>query len=301
MNEINVIFNKKMSLLKLLMNFCFFLSTIKTMIRNTVLLISLLISFSSTALKPDSTYLSHPDSIGLNSETYRVLTPDNLELNVWKLIPTKKTNNNTTIILAYGDSGNMSYWLNHAAMLNQRGFTVIMFDYRGFGESSPFEMNQDQLYYDAFTDDLKSIIKWTKINSKNKKIGLWGLSMGTIISSLALQSETVDFFIGEGFVLDPSVLKQKIFDFKNRDIILPKSAATYKQSIKLITTPMLLFSGSLDQFTTTSDSETIVNQKSNRKLIEYSGNHLQGFQSMTKFFFGDQYIIAMEKFIKKIK
>ena len=125
--------------------------------------------------------------------------------------------------------------------------------------------------------------------------------MGTIMSSLAIQSENVDFFVGEGFVFDPFAIKQKLFDFKNRDFKLPESAATYKESISSITIPMLLFSGSVDQFTTTSDSEIVVSQNSNRKLIEYNGNHLQGFQTMTKSFFGDQYIIAIEKFIKKIK
>lgn len=271
------------------------------MIRNTLLLITLLTCFSSVALKPDSTYHSHPDSIGLINEVYRVLTPDSLELNVWKLLPTEKDNNNTTIILAYGDSGNMSHWLNHAAMLNQRGFTVVMFDYRGFGASSPFEINADQLYYDEFVIDLISVINWSKENAENEKIGVWGLSMGTIMSSIALHSESIDFFVGEGFVFDPLEVKQKLLEFKGRSFVLPKSATTYKDSIASITTPMLLFSGSMDQFTTSADGRIVVNQNPNRKLIEYNGNHLQGFQSMTKSFFGDQYIIAMEEFIKKIK
>lgn len=271
------------------------------MIRNTILLIALLIGFSSFALKPDSTYHSHPDSIGLINESYRIMTPDSLELNIWKLIPDQKHDNHTTILLAYGDSGNMSYWLNHAAMLNQRGFTVVMFDYRGFGESSAFEMNADQLYYDVFTDDLITVIKWCKENAHNEKLGLWGLSMGTIMSSIAMQTETVDFFVGEGFVSDPVEIQQKLLEFKGRNFVLPESAANYKESLRSITTPMLLFSGTLDQFTTSPDSEKVVAQNSNRELIKYDGNHLQGFQSMTKSFFGDQYIFSIEKFIKKIK
>ena len=63
------------------------------------------------ALKPDSLYQMTPDSLKLKYESLKITTPDSLNLQVWKIIPELKVKNNSTIILAYGDSGNMSYWL----------------------------------------------------------------------------------------------------------------------------------------------------------------------------------------------
>lgn len=97
------------------------------------------------ALKPDSLYQMTPDSLKLKYESLKITTPDSLNLKVWKIIPELKVKNNSTIILAYGDSGNMSYWLHQAAILSQKGFAVILFDYRGFGESSSFKMNPNQV------------------------------------------------------------------------------------------------------------------------------------------------------------
>lgn len=265
----------------------------------TTLFILLFIISSIYSLKPDKKYLITPDSLGLNSITIEIKSTDNIKLKSWILKPMGELNLKTSIIVSYGDSGNMSYWLNHAAILSQLGYTVILFDYRGFGQSSDFEMNLNQLYYDEFSEDLKAVFDWTKKNINNKNIGIWGLSMGTIMSGLLIENNQPDFLILEGLVDNPTKIKQNIFKNKGKTILLTKSSTKLPEIYKNSKVPMLIFSASEDKTTTSQDSKKVSEYSTNRKFIEYNGNHLQGFNSMTENYFGDNYIKEIEKFITK--
>jgi len=56
-----------------------------------------------------------------------------------------------------------------------------------------------------------------------------------------------------------------------------------------------LFAGSEDIVTTIDDCKVVVNQKNNRTLVEFNGNHLQGFQALT----AEKYIFEIEQFLGK--
>ena len=257
--------------------------------------------FWGLSLKPDRNYISNPDTLGLKYDSHRIKTTDDLELQSWVLNPMSDINRETSIILAYGDAGNMSYWLNQAAILSQSGYTVILFDYRGFGESSDFMMHENQLYYDEFTEDLKSVYLWTKTNLKNDKIGVWGLSMGTIMTGFLLNEITPDFIILEGLVVNPQTIQKKIEEAKGKQLTLPESSYQLKETYLRTTVPMLIFSGEDDQFTTVEDANELAKLNVNRSSVAFKGGHLQGFESMTNAFFGDGYLQEINSFLVKVK
>ncbi len=269
--------------------------------KNYILFTCMFCCFYGFSLKPDRGYKSHPDSLGLNYESHRIKTTDQLELQAWVLNPIGDLNRETSIILAYGDAGNMSYWLNQAAILSQSGYSVILFDYRGFGESSNFEMDENQLYYDEFTADLKAVYSWTKSNVKNKKIGVWGLSMGTIMTGFLLNEVTPDFLILEGLVVNPMNIQKKIEEAKGKKLVLPKSSQKLNEIYVNTKVPLLLFSGTDDQFTTVADANLLADMQKDRTSLVFQGGHLQGFQSMSKEYFGDQYVKSISAFLIKIK
>nr|WP_299203916.1 alpha/beta fold hydrolase [uncultured Brumimicrobium sp.] len=254
-------------------------------------------------IKPDSTYHSTPDALGLIYQTNRIATSDSkAELNSWMVKADSNIENGTTLILCYGDSGNMSYWLNQAGILSQVGYDVLLFDYRGFGNSSSFAIDPDQLYYDEFATDLKTVISWAKRNLQFKNLGVISFSMGTIVSTIALQTEKVDFLIGEGFVLDPMEIKNKVLKLKGKEIILPGSSDGYLQMVSNLKLPILLFSGIKDEFTTTMDSEKVINMSENRTLVKFEGNHLEGFTKLSGKYYGEGYLESINHFlVKEIK
>lgn len=94
----------------------------------------------------------------------------------------------------------MSYYLAHIELLIKSGYRVVSFDYRGFGKSNAFKIDEKMLYYTEFVEDLRAVIQYVKKSYPSRQLGLLGLSMGTIIGTLALEKENIDFFIGEGFV-----------------------------------------------------------------------------------------------------
>ena len=254
---------------------------------------------NSYALNPKKKYLMTPDSLGLAYQSYTISTPDSARIKVWHILPTKKFKNNITLILNYGDGGNMSYWLSQAGILSQVGYSIILFDYRGFGESSDFKMNPNQLYYDEFITDLTTVIKWTKSKIDYKYLGLMSFSMGTIISTLAVQKASVDFIIGDGYVLNLQKLKRRIYKLRHNRILLPESSKNYETQLSKIQIPILVVSGKLDKFTSVSDSKIIISQKPNRELISYDGGHLQAFYKLTKNYYAQILIERISKFINE--
>lgn len=233
-------------------------------------------------IKPVKEYRNKPTEFNLNYEEFFIKTPDDVSLKSWLIHPTENNANNKIIIFAYGDSGNMSYWLHHAQLFSEIGFTIVLFDYRGFGESSAFEINSDLLYYNEFSTDLVSVIKWTKHKFAGQRIGVYGFSMGTISAAAALQNEKVDFFIAESVIYNPEDVVSYLHKIKHKTILLPVGSNSVKSLYNNISCSMLLLSGISDEVSSTQTGKLIANQKSNRKLVIYNGGHGQALQSLGK-------------------
>jgi alpha-beta hydrolase superfamily lysophospholipase len=167
----------------------------------------ILLYFHSYGLKPAKRYEAIPDTLKLPFEKTTITTSDNVKLKSWTFLPEKQADNNITLVLAYADAGNMSWWLTQATVLSQVGFTVVMFDYRGFGESDAFTIDPKMLYYNEFSTDLAAVIQYAKKKYPKHKTGVWAFSMGTIIATLAAKTTQPDFMIGDGFVTNPEIIK----------------------------------------------------------------------------------------------
>jgi len=265
--------------------------------KNLILILLIFLDINCYCIKPEKNYSSLPDSLGIPFQHDTIITPDNYKLNCWIIPPIKDNDKKTTIIISYPDAGNMADYLYQAAMLSQIGFTAVLFDYRGFGRSSDFKITREMLYYDEFVTDLATVIKWTKTNLKNTKTGVWGLSMGTIITTLATKTEPLDFFIAEGYVCSPDTLKNRYKRKFNEDIILPKSSETYTNVLHDINLKMLVFVGLKDEFTTDEDAKRIVGQNIKRQIVEFDGKHLHGLWVLTDKSTGDLYFKKIIDFL----
>lgn len=241
----------------------------------------LLCCLSSYALKPSPKYLAIPDTLKLPFEKNTITTTDNVKLQSWTFRPDKGSNNHTTLVLAYADAGNMSWWLSQATILSQSGFTVVMFDYRGFGESDPFKINPQMLYYNEFATDLAAVFKFAKGKYPRNKTGVWAFSMGTIVTTLASRYITPDFVIADGLVTDPAAIKA-FYNDKKDPILLPAGAAGYGSTLRNMKQPMLVFSGKKDQVTTEKAISTLKKTNPGISVISFNGGHMEGFSVLSK-------------------
>lgn len=275
--------------------------------KKAILLLTSVIFFfafsKAFAINPDREYFMTPDSVSWNYEQLKIKTKDNYKLNTWIYEANSENKKDTVIILAYPDAGNMSYFVYYAAILANEGYTVVTFDYRGFGKSDDFEIQREYLYYTEFALDLEAVVDDISKKFKYQHIGIWGMSMGTAIASRAYPSikGKIDFIIGEGFVTDTSILIDRYKELE-KELLLPEESRIYEKAIQSIKSPVLIMTASNDEITTHQDAlklQEILGQSC--EVIQYEGNHLSGFQlDAENLGFGTWYVEQINSFLEKI-
>ncbi|MGJ3235984.1 alpha/beta hydrolase [Marivirga sp.] len=267
-----------------------------------IILILLFLPLNLLAIDPDKEYILTPDSIGWEYEELTVTTEDGYGLNTWIYAPNTDSEKDEVLILAYPDAGNMSYFVYHASILANLGYTVITFDYRGFGKSSDFEIKPNNLFHLEFSYDLKAMVDFTDKRFKDKSLGIWGLSMGTMVTTYAYEKikNKIDFLIYDAFVYSPNEHIQRIKSLKGKETFSPIESDDYIQKWKAINIPILLFTGEDDKITTAQDANSNRHEFSVKSEIEiYDGGHLMGFQHNKELGFGTWYSTQMDEFIQK--
>lgn len=172
------------------------------------LLLSLSLCFSTTnslASNPAKEYLLSPAQAGIPYDSLRISSKGST-LTSWLL---KGKDPKTLLIIAGSDAGNMSYSLPMASeFVNDLGWSVLLFDYRGFGASDSFAIDPDVLAYPEFVDDVKAVVAAAKKRMPKAHIILWGRSMGAALAMTAVaEGAKVDQLIVES----PYLPNQKIF------------------------------------------------------------------------------------------
>lgn len=232
------------------------------------------------ALKPQREYTLKPDAIGIKYETYKIKVNDSVTLNSWVCLQSDLKR--PFIIISDSDAGNMGYYLGQAKALFDEGYNVVLYDYRGFGESSDFKMNPNMVYYNEFSEDLNKTLEFVNTKFQPKSIVLYGLSMGTIVSRMNVDStEVIKGLILDSFVIDPKLVVERILIMKKKDLLLPENAADYVQSNTLVVgKPVLIFSGLKDAVTKTDDYKGFLAKNPTSKMVTWDCNHLECFTSM---------------------
>jgi hypothetical protein len=82
---------------------------------------------------PGRTLATTPSQIGLRFEEVRITTADRVELHGWYVAAPAGA---PAVLLCHGNAGNISHRLDWLEMFCCMGFATLLFDYRGFGQSS---------------------------------------------------------------------------------------------------------------------------------------------------------------------
>lgn len=186
----------------------------KKLNRSIVSFVILLLSASSlNALKPEREYQAIPSDYGIIYKEVVFQTTDSMKIKGWffpaqdtfgiansiigRMIPvpqemkgkarsyaTVDSSSKPTIIICDGDAGNMTQLIFYAYHLFTRGYNVLLFDWRGFGESSDWSIEPDRLCYPQFILDYDAAIDFAKQQPEVDiaKIGVMGFSTGAYLS-----------------------------------------------------------------------------------------------------------------------
>ena len=226
----------------------------------------------------------------------KVTTFDGYELNSWIIKGIGSNPSDVLFVVVNSDAGNMGYVLPYAAGLAKKGFPVVTFDYRGFGESSDFKHNPNNFYHDEYITDFKSILSWVRTEMCPRKIAILSFSMGTLIATSTYEDNAFDYFVGEGFISSPTEVVQRIKETKGKNLTLPEDSEDYQDQLDKMKVPILLFGNRYDQITPLEESQDFASKLPNRKVIEYEfeGDRLRGAQTLGL----DQYIGQIYEFIE---
>lgn len=100
-------------------------------------LVALMFAFQGKLLylpnMPSRALVADPGDVGLQFETVRVQTEDGIELSAW-YVPAGEAA--PTVLFAHGNAGNISHRLETLQAFHDMGLAVLIFDYRGYGEST---------------------------------------------------------------------------------------------------------------------------------------------------------------------
>lgn len=134
-----------------------------------------------------------PDELGLGYVNQWVIGSDSAALHVWYL-PAQL--NRGTVVLSMGASGRMACYLFVTQLLVHNGWSVVMYEYQGFGES------QGVPSLGTLVGDLETVVNWTRSVATAPRVTLLGISLGTI-PSVAIAAKRPDAV--NGVILDSPV------------------------------------------------------------------------------------------------
>ncbi|QKG56734.1 alpha/beta fold hydrolase [Hymenobacter sp. BRD128] len=250
------------------------------MVRILLFCLALLAAGPAFAIRPFAKYWARPDTLGLKYQDLTLTTPDHVHLAAWLIEPTAGVpTQHTTVVVAGGDAGNMASNIYTAASLAGAGYRVLLFDYRGFGHSDAFAINQDYLYYAEFATDTRTALAEARRRSPGQRVGLVGFSMGSLVGSEAAATTRCDFLVTVAYVAS---LQNVVAYYQRirpeRPIMLPADAAAYRRVAPKVKCPWLFISGTDDQATTLADTLAVAHaasRRQQREVLPVPGDHQQ--------------------------
>lgn len=181
-----------------------------------------------------------PPDIGLRYEWRRFLTYDGYQLTGWWLERPKAI---ATILFFHGNAGNMGDRIQFLAYLADAGFSVFIFDYRGYGESEGKPSEAGLLMDgDAAYEELT-----TQIGVPPGQIVFFGRSLGGVVAAHTARGRPIRRLILEGTFPSANDMAEIIFS----PLRVPRPFVSVRLNtmdyLKLRRCPLLVIHGTHDE------------------------------------------------------
>lgn len=230
----------------------------------------LLLSLACFALNPSRTYKQRPDKYNIKYTEVKVKTEDGASINLW-YFPTLNPSTKF-VILAHSGNGNMADYMRRVDQFKRIGYNVVAFDYRGYGESSEFEIAGDMYIYAQFITDLEAVIEYSR-NNYQKTFDIYGFGIGAGLAlGVGYNREEITRIIADTPFLSLEDTEEKYDQQKHwmempfesfNENFEPINALNKKPGINL--KGVLLLVGSNDPLFSSSDMEKL--RQRNKKLV----------------------------------
>ena len=150
----------------------------------------------------DRTLSTTPAQIGLSFEEVNLKAADGVALHGW-YVPAAEPRG--TILFMHGNAGNISHRLDYVAMFHRLGYNTLIFDYRGYGNSSGSPSEQG-----TYLDAESAWAYVTQIKHEPAcRIALLGESLGgAVAAQLATKHRPAALVLASSFTSVPDLGQQ---------------------------------------------------------------------------------------------
>lgn len=194
-----------------------------------------------------------PDELGLEFVELWAVTPDEHLIHTW-YIPAEEDRG--TVIMSQGAVGTMPCYLFLARELVGNGYSVVLYNFRGFDRSPGVpDVN-------AMDADLEAVLDWTLLRTYGRPCTLMGVSLGTIptIAVAVRRPEAVNAVILDSPLDLPAFIRRLGFALLDQTDSFISVLAKQLRSDELISSlaqPALFFLGEWDFLTTSASVENL--------------------------------------------
>lgn len=189
--------------------------------KKLILVIAVLcISHFSFALKPSKEYKSLPTEYGMTYEERTIETPDKIRLKGWFFKPAAESRK--LMVISDDGEGNMADNLEIVAQFLSLGYNVLTYDYRGYGQSDDFPVNQDFFIYSQFSQDLLGVIDYCHKKHVTLELNLYGIGIGAGLSiGAGANKSEVRRVIADGTYVTLETMKKKVLEKTGKEVKMP--------------------------------------------------------------------------------
>ncbi|HRQ05539.1 MAG TPA: alpha/beta hydrolase [Nitrosomonas halophila] len=236
---------------------------------------------------PDNAVRMKPTGFGLSYETVTLTTADGTNINGWWL---PHENPRATMLFLHGNAGNISHRLQKLQIYNRLGLSVLIVDYRGYGQSegSPTEQGT---YLDAEA-------AWAYLTQVRRiparDIVLYGESLGGVIAARQASQVAAGALILESTFTSVRDMGKHYYPFLPVNLItrIHYPALEY---IQAVASPVLVIHSPTDEIVPYKMGQKLFEAASPPKdFLEIKGDHNGGFLRS-----GELYTDGLNQFIQK--
>jgi fermentation-respiration switch protein FrsA (DUF1100 family) len=210
-----------------------------------------------------------PAAIGLPFEDVHLVTADDIHLHGW-FVPA--TSPRGTLLFNHGNAGNISHRLDSVALFHSLGLNVLIYDYRGYGDSEG-KPTENGTYRDAMA-------AWKYLQEERgiaaQDIVIFGRSLGAAIAvDLASQVPAAGVILESAFTSVPDMAATLYPWLPAR--ILARYHYDNAAKIGRITSPLLVMHSQDDEIIPYSQGEELFARANQPKqFLRLQGGHNDG-------------------------
>lgn len=201
------------------------------------------------ALHPRDAFVLIPEDLGLVAETF-VVPVDGAELHAFAF---PAADAKATVLVCGGNTDNKQLYLPLARRLVDAGYSVVLWDYRGFG----FSTGDPDLW--SLVSDGRAMLAAVRARADVGRVGLVGISLGSVVALgvAGEEPEHVDALVIEGLVNPRQKLDSMVGSFLGAigSFLVMPGDWDVEDEVAAIPRPVLFVHGTKDFVTPLRDAE----------------------------------------------